>query len=589
MLAIRNDFFVWNVIQRVYLLLNESERRKVTLIILGIVINSFIDILGLSAVLPLIGIIIEPELIQTNVFLAKSYEAVQPLGVDHETKFLIFLSFLTLGAFVFKAIFGLTVVALQTRFSFSVAHRMAGTMWRAHFQKSLHHLNSSDSGRLIAEINNWPLQFANIYLVGILLILSEIMIVSIIVLGLILYNPLVILAVGCIVIGGTWIIRTGTTKRLSSYNEIRKELEPKSNRFVTDAIHGFLEVLSFQAEDSMKKAYLKNRKQIFRTQANNTVLNQLPAKLFEVLAVAAIVISIAITVIQGAVHGEFISTLSLMALTAYRIMPSMSRINGAIINLKSNKYLIEAVEWGTQAPTIVESNDEGIQDDVKIDINVQNLSFTYDIETPLISNLTCSFNAGKIHTIVGASGNGKSTLLNLLLGLHHPQEGSITISSNQLFNRRLGQDISHFTWLTHCGYLSQSPFFFFGTVRQNLTLNVSGRIIDESYALTLINRLEMTECLGEAPLDFQLFEGGSNLSGGQRQRLALIRALIYERPVLILDEATSALDSAMRDEVFRILEEEAQRGVNVILVTHDSSLSRRCDMILTIAPKHGDE
>ena len=582
MLSIRNDFFVWNVIRRVYLLLDKSERKKVAFIIVVIVVNSFIDILGLSAVLPLIGIIVEPELIQTNVFLAKSYESVKPFGIDHETKFLIFLSFLTLSAFVFKAIFGLTVVALQTRFSFSVAHRMAGTMWSAHFQKSLQHLNSSDSGRLISEINNWPLLFANIYLVGVLLILSEITIVSIIVLGLIFYNPLVILAVGCIVIGGTWIIRTGTNKRLGSYNQIRKALEPKSNRFVTDAIHGFLEVLSFQAEDSMKKAYLNNRKQIFRIQGNNTVLNQLPAKLFEVLAVAAIVISIVISIIQGAVHSEFISTLSLMALTAYRIMPSMSRINGAIINLRSNKYLVESVEWGTQGATTTEASEEGIKDDVKIDIDVHNLSFAYDIDNPLISNLTCSFNAGKIHAIVGASGNGKSTLLNLLLGLHHPQEGIITISSNQPSKRLLGQDISPFNWLTHCGYLSQSPFLFHGTVRQNLTLNVSGRTIDEPHALTLINRLKMTECLGETPLDFQLFEGGSNLSGGQRQRLALIRALIYKRPVLILDEATSALDSSMRDEVFQILEEEAQRGVNVIIVSHDNEFVKRCDTLLDL-------
>jgi ABC-type multidrug transport system fused ATPase/permease subunit len=260
----------------------------------------------------------------------------------------------------------------------------------------------------------------------------------------------------------------------------------------------------------------------------------------------------------------------------------MSRINGAIINLKSNKYLIEAVEWGTQASNTVESYDEVIKDDVKIDIDVQNLSFAYDIDNPLISNLTCSFNAGKIHAIVGASGNGKSTLLNLLLGLHHPQEGTITISSNHPSKRLLGQDISPFNWLTQCGYLSQSPFLFYGTVRQNLTLNVSGRIIDETHALRLIHRLKMTDCLGEAPLDFQLFEGGSNLSGGQRQRLALIRALIYGRPVLILDEATSALDSSMRDEVFQILEEEAQRGVNVITVSHDNELVQRCDTLLDL-------
>ena len=585
MLAIRNDFFVWNVIRRVYLLLDKSERQKVVFILVGIVVNSFIDILGLSAVLPLIGILVEPELIESNVLLAKGFESAKSIGIDDERSFLMLLSILTLSAFVFKAIFGLTVVALQTRFSFSVAHRMAGTMWSAHFQQSLHHLSSSDSGRLISEINNWPLMFANTFLVGVLLILSELTIISIIVLGLILYNPLVILAVGSIVLGGTWVIRTGTNKRLGFYNQTRKALEPKSNRFVTDAIHGFLEVLSFQAENSMKKAYLNNRKQIFRIEGNNTVLNQLPAKFFEVLAVAAIVISIVISVIQGAVQSEFISTLTLMALTAYRIMPSMSRINGAIINLSSNKYLLEAVEWGTQASPRAAHTLEGFnveKCDATFDIDLENLSFDYDIDSPLISNLTCAFKAGNIHAITGASGRGKSTLLNLILGLHHPQQGTITISPSNSAKRQLGQDISPFNWLTHCGYLSQSPFLFHGTVRQNFTLNVLGRTLDESHALTLIHRLKMNDCLGDSPLDFQLFEGGSNLSGGQRQRLALIRALIYKRPVLILDEATSALDSNMRDEVFQILKEEAKRGVNVILVSHDDELVQRSDVLFNL-------
>ena len=95
--------------------------------------------------------------------------------------------------------------------------------------------------------------------------------------------------------------------------------------------------------------------------------------------------------------------------------------------------------------------------------------------------------------------------------------------------RHFAVQLAHSLWL-----FESISFLFHGTVRQNFTLNVLGRTLDESHALTLIHRLKMNDCLGDSPLDFQLFEGGSNLSGGQRQRLALIRALIYKRPVLIL-------------------------------------------------------
>ncbi|HIN42068.1 MAG TPA: ATP-binding cassette domain-containing protein, partial [Flavobacteriales bacterium] len=131
-------------------------------------------------------------------------------------------------------------------------------------------------------------------------------------------------------------------------------------------------------------------------------------------------------------------------------------------------------------------------------------------------------------------------------------------------------------------YLSQQPFLFSGSIRDNLTLRVPGIKLDEKNVLKLINRLELDRCLGPNPLDFQLNEGGMNLSGGEQQRLALLRAIQINRPVLIIDEATSALDARMSAKIIEILKEMASEGVNIIMVTHDNELAEKCDDILEL-------
>jgi len=197
------------------------------------------------------------------------------------------------------------------------------------------------------------------------------------------------------------------------------------------------------------------------------------------------------------------------------------------------------------------------------------LTLGYEGGAPGIEGLNATFEPGRIHTITGASGSGKSTLISALLGLHPPSSGQVMIEG-----RELGGELAPADWLGSAAYLSQHPFLFAGTVRENLTLGAEEDSMDEAGALELIKRLGLHEALGTSPLDFQLYEGGSNLSGGQQQRQALIRALRLERPVLVLDEATSGLDGAARDAVLAVLEAYAAAGAGrtVLLVTHDADV-----------------
>ena len=273
-----------------------------------------------------------------------------------------------------------------------------------------------------------------------------------------------------------------------------------------------------------------------------------------------------------------------MAISAYRIMPSMSRLNGAVMQMRGQQYVLESMERGClNQPQSQHLTTPSLEHVTLIDLRVHQATLSYEaLEEPVLDQLHHSFSHSKIHAVIGPSGSGKSTLISAILGLHRLEQGAIEVKLNDQKTITLGSDVSLQDWILHVGYLSQQPFLFQGTVRDNLTLRVPGAVLKENHVNALIEKLKLNECLGSDPLEFILHEGGSNLSGGQQQRLALLRALQIQRPVLILDEATSALDTELRDVVFDLLQQRAATGCNVILVTHDKELAQKCDDILDL-------
>ena len=552
--------------------------------LLSIFLNSIVEILGLAVVVPVIGLVVQPETIQTNPTLKSAFDTVAPLGINTPSRFLIALCGLMIAAFLFKALFGLAVNLLQTRFSFRVAHRISGQMWSYHFSQSLERMRGTESGRILSEIKAWPIQFASVFMVGGLMMVNEICVIMLITIGLLLYNPVVFLSIAGLLGLGALVIRRATKKRLLSYSDIRSQIDPHTNTLITNAVRGFLEVITFRASDAVREAYLKDRWTIFRLASNTSVLTLTPAKLYEVLAVVAIAGSIILAILQGTPEAGFLDLLSFIAISAYRIMPSMSRLNAAVMQMRAQQYVLDTMERGCTNQPKTHNRETPTSEAVStVDLEVNQVTLAYEaLDEPVLEQFQHSFSHGKVHAVIGPSGSGKSTLISALLGLHQPERGAIEVRLNGQETITLGDDLDLYDWILHVGYLSQQPFLFRGTVRDNLTMRVPGAVLNEKLLTSLIQKLKLDDCLGSQPLEFQLQEGGSNLSGGQQQRLALLRALQIERPVLILDEATSALDNELRDVVFDLMRVQAQEGCNVILVTHDKELADQCDDVLDL-------
>ena len=554
------------IFQRVQGLLDRREKRIALGLMAAVFVNSFVDLLGLAAVIPVIGLVVEPELIGSNAILGSIYDIAYTHGIGSEKRFLTLLCFLLIGAFAFKTLFGIWLNHVQTRFAFRIAHRLSGELWLHHFSDSLERMRSKESGRVLTEINSWPVLFARVFITGGQLLINELVVMVLLAIGLTTYDPLVFVGVAGIIGAGGLLIRLITKRRLQHNSVTIQRLAPTSSSLVQNAVRGFLELITFRAVRSVQRNYLAHTRELYTVHSRQMVLGIIPTRLYELLAVTALCGIIVLYLMWGETDASFFETLSLLGLSAYRVMPAMARANSRLIAMRGQMHLLDAMgNAGASSNSRAEPAMTADQPpDGPVHINVQHLSLRYAGGEPVVSDLNAEFESGKIHAITGASGSGKSTLVSALLGLHPPHTGSIRISGQEL-----GRDLSSQQWLGHVAYLAQQPFLFNGTVRDNLTLGDATGQFDEQRVLQLMERLNLHEALGSDPLNFELNEGGSNLSGGQQQRLALIRALQLGRPVLMLDEATSSLDPAMRDAVLELLQEEAQRGTTILLVTHD--------------------
>ena len=576
---------LFDVLKRTYGLVTQDEKPQLFLLLGGIFLGSIIEILGLAVIIPVITIVVNPKLVESNYWLSSLYHFSSQLGIKSMDGFVLLLCSFLVSAFIFKALMGLSLTYFQSKFSFRIAHRLSSELWNFHFTKSLVKVRSLNTGTILADINNRPVFFAQVFVLGGLVVVSEFTIVLMITSGLVIYNSIVFLSVAGILITGALTIRFTTRKKLEKFSSLLNALEPKVYTLLSDSIRGIIELIAFQATSTIQGIYSKELRKIFSIHAIRTALNSLPSRLYELLAVLGIAVVIVVFTLYGEQQNTFLELLTVVAVSAYRVMPSMSRVNSALMQMKAQNHVLVSMEQAQKShekdlPQSGLDSSPSSRMTAPPAIELRNVSFGYN-DTQVISNVSHTFQPGRIHAIVGKSGSGKSTIVHLLLGLLNVQKGQVVLR-DAFGEMILGNDILSSAWLMNIGYLNQSPFLFEGTVFENLTLRSPDIALDKQHVESLIAALDLDACFSPKGLEFRISEGGANLSGGQQQRTAFVRALLQPKPIYILDEATSALDIDLRDTAFDLIRQRADAGATVIIVTHDIELSAKCDSVLDL-------
>jgi len=302
----------------------------------------------------------------------------------------------------------------------------------------------------------------------------------------------------------------------------------------------------------------------------------------ELLAVVGLAILVVIMISSGKPLDALLPTIGLFAAAAFRLLPSVNRVIGAVQGVRFSLPVVETMysEICLADKTVPIVSKKSLLT-FKKEITLENLSFKYPIATTeVLKNISLSIPFGASVGFIGSSGAGKSTLVDVILGLLSTSNGAVKIDGVDIQNNVRG-------WQDQIGYVPQTIFLTDDTLRRNIAFGLSNQQINEEAVWHALQHAQLDQFVKNLPegLDTKVGERGVRLSGGQRQRIGIARALYHDPTVLVLDEATSSLDNVIEHDVMEAV--NALHGnKTIIIVAHRLSTVEHCDHLYQL--EHGE-
>lgn len=426
----------------------------------------------------------------------------------------------------------------------------------------------------------WRAYFGRGFILSVLNALSDIILVGLMMSVLMVVQPLVLFGVLGVVGGVAWLIFWQTRRVLDSNAIKARELNERVNRGVAILLYGIKDVVIFGRARQGMDEFTKELQVLGRITAVQTVLISTPAWVLETIGFAMIsAIVWSSLVVMEISPARLTGSVALLAVTAWRVLPAVSRILGSLTKFrnvlpfldKSLKYIQQAELEGLPKSCIAASEAIGFHRDIQF----SNVTFQYQArETASLKNISLIIPKGSAIGIIGHSGGGKSTFVDILIGLLSPSAGCVLIDGVSLENTE------RFSWMRSVGYVPQTPYIFDGTLAENIAFSIREDELDRDRVLACCEMAFM-DYLKTLPkgIDTRLGERGVRLSGGQVQRVAIARALYNDPAVLIFDEATSALDARSERAIQKTIY-DVRGGRTLVVVAHRLNTVEQCDMII---------
>jgi ABC-type multidrug transport system fused ATPase/permease subunit len=552
-------------------LLTPRDRRIAAMLCMAMFVSAILECIGLGLVLPVLALLSNDASVLRHVpdFVARVIDTM-PRG------WLIVLAMAgLLLIYIAKAAFRWMLVQRLNRFGFRLQRELSTRLFQGFISRPWQfHLGRNSTGLLHGVTHDCD-QVALGIVVPALVAVSEGLVIAAITVFLLVIEPTG--GVICLALLGStgWWFHHKTEARASALGQRRRECDRSRFRLIRQALEGVKEIQALGREqgftDLVDAASVRSGTLGARVQS----LKDTPRSWFEVLAILGLAALVSTMALRGRDPASVIGVAGIFAIAVLRIVPSgtrlMSSIQSMILAAPSARALAEELAQHT-APAEAAPGDHDWSS-----IDFQRVSFHYSGDRPeVLADLDARFMRGESVGLIGSSGSGKSTVVDLALGLLEPSAGRIMIGrSNLAMHTRW--------WRAQVGYVPQSIYLLDDTIRRNVAFGLSDRDIDDAAVAEALERAQVSEFVASLPdgVSTMVGERGVRLSGGQRQRLGVARALYGKPSVLILDEATSALDSATEAELVHAL--HALHGkVTMIVVAHREATVAHCDRVFRL-------
>ncbi|MGG0177989.1 ABC transporter ATP-binding protein [Gottfriedia acidiceleris] len=573
-------------LSKLLMLFNKKEKKKLIILFIMMIVAAVFETIGIGAIFPFVGILTDPKVIEEQSILSFLYNFFHFNSING---FIVFAGIALLSIFFIKNIYLLFFNYIQVRVILNQQVRLSRSLFKEYLTKPyVFHLQRNTS-ELLRNINSEITKLFQGIIISGFQLLTEILVTSFILALLIFTAPLATIVASILLGGSVFIFFRFFRKKISHLGTEQQIVNAAMIKWVNQGLGASKEVKVSGKEDFFVNAFTAQSQIGARNSRQLGMLNQVPRYFIETIMVTIVLITMLIIVFKGSNTTSLVSTMALFAMAAFRLMPSITRIVGFITAIRYSQPALSTIyddlflnkdqNVSSDHPvledhsTILDQNERVFTDSIIL----KDISFKYPNQKDFsVRDVSLQIPIGQSVAFIGESGAGKTTLVDIILGLFHPENGEILIDGKNLNDQRA-------TWKQKIGYIPQSIFLSDDTIRGNIAFGLDENQIDDCAVWRALEQAQLKEFVESLPdqLNTTVGERGVRLSGGQRQRIGIARALYHNPEIIFMDEATSALDNETEKEIMKAI--DGLKGEKtLIIIAHRLSTIENCDTVFKL-------
>ena len=541
---------------------------------LTIFVRALLNFVGLAALLPVLYLILDAENMHSNAILEHIYNL---FGFSSDKHFIIAVSIAVVAFIVAKNVVNILLYRVERDYIYALYRHLSHRLFVGYFEQGLQFVKKENSAILSRNVNVVCYTFITGVLRPLAMLASEALLLVMIFISIAIYSPIGALLSVAVFVPVAWLYFSLMRYRLDRYGNVENEAQRRKYRDVIETFRGYADIEINNAFPHRLSLFERELDTIVEVGRKNATISMLPQNFTE----TGLAVGMALLLSLGAVWAEADMKIlfGVFAIAGLRLLPSARNIMSAWSALRYNRYTIDILNEAKSEEVKRSESDEQLEFNNTIEL--RNLSFRFDDNAnDTLHNLSLSISKGEKVGINGESGVGKTTLLNILLGLYRPTEGGVYIDGRELQSDNLHK------WQNSIGYVSQNTFLTDSTILSNIALGCDEESVDMEHIERCIEAASLSEFVASLPkgVHTRIGECGALLSGGQRQRIGIARALYKRADILFFDEATSSLDNATEQSINRAIESlsSSNKDLTIVVVAHRDSSLDYCDRIVTL-------
>lgn len=542
------------------------------------VLNALLEVAGISFLLHVVLSILRPGFISHNILTRTISEN---FGVTDQIPFVAIICTMLLVLYIVKNIVLVQINKAQVKYAYQVSDELSEKRYAEIAEKDLLYFKGRKSSDIINEIFGCTLFLPEVLVIPSIMLLSELSVMFLILFGVFTIKPFLFLFTALTLFPAASILIYINRAKLAAWGNEVHEINPVIYDNVVQLTQGIANIKLWNASEKFKDIFTDLRKDLFKRKESIYVYSQyVPIRIYEVVAILGILCLVLFAVFNHNDGDNLVNYVSIYAGVSFRLLPGVNRVLSAFNQLATNDYVFKYFDeyrnlvkkkLGTsQAPDSMTFNES---------IEMKNISFSYKDDDSILSNVSLNIQKGDCLGILGVSGTGKSTLVNILAALIPANEGTLFLDNHALKPHEL--DAYRFLF----SYVRQDVFMLNKSIYDNIVFLKDEEAGDKTRVRDILQKVNLDTWVNslENGLDTDVGELGNRISGGQKQRIAIARALFKNAEIFIFDEVTNNLDRDSMKQTLEAIELLKKEGKTTVFITHKKDELAMCNRIFELS------